>query len=91
MKSSAISEWQCIAIATWKIWIHGNSQPERVSSLHLRKLLVIKNIISCAHCPTKLPTILNIIGECNIQFAVNPHNGDYRVIEMNARLSRSSA
>lgn len=33
----------------------------------------------------------NIIGECNIQFAVNPHNGEYRVIEMNARLSRSSA
>lgn len=33
----------------------------------------------------------NIIGECNIQFAINPQNGDYRVIEMNARLSRSSA
>jgi carbamoyl-phosphate synthase large subunit len=33
----------------------------------------------------------NIIGECNIQFAINPKNGDYRVIEMNARLSRSSA
>lgn len=33
----------------------------------------------------------NIIGECNIQFAVNPANGDYRVIEVNARLSRSSA
>ena len=33
----------------------------------------------------------NIIGECNIQYAVNPDNGDYRVIEMNARLSRSSA
>lgn len=33
----------------------------------------------------------NIVGECNIQYAVNPENGDYRVIEMNARLSRSSA
>src|SRR6185312_686654 len=33
----------------------------------------------------------NIVGECNIQFAINPENGDYRVIEMNARLSRSSA
>ncbi len=32
-----------------------------------------------------------IVGECNIQFALNPANGDYRVIEMNARLSRSSA
>ncbi len=32
-----------------------------------------------------------IIGECNVQFALNPHDGDYRVIEINARLSRSSA
>ncbi len=34
---------------------------------------------------------LKIIGECNIQYALNPANGDYRVIEVNARLSRSSA
>ena len=34
---------------------------------------------------------MGIIGECNIQYALNPENGDYRVIEMNARLSRSSA
>ncbi|MDP1608558.1 MAG: carbamoyl-phosphate synthase (glutamine-hydrolyzing) large subunit [Chlamydiales bacterium] len=32
-----------------------------------------------------------IVGECNVQFALNPKTGDYRVIEMNARLSRSSA
>jgi carbamoyl-phosphate synthase large subunit len=34
---------------------------------------------------------LGIIGECNIQFAVDPKSADYRVIEVNARLSRSSA
>ena len=34
---------------------------------------------------------LGVVGECNIQFAINPHTGDYRVIEVNARLSRSSA
>lgn len=34
---------------------------------------------------------LGIVGECNIQYALNPVNGDYRVIEVNARLSRSSA
>lgn len=34
---------------------------------------------------------LSIVGECNIQYALNPTNGDYRVIEVNARLSRSSA
>ncbi|WP_185871977.1 carbamoyl-phosphate synthase (glutamine-hydrolyzing) large subunit [Blattabacterium cuenoti] len=33
----------------------------------------------------------NIIGECNVQFALNPNSEDYRVIEINARLSRSSA
>ena len=34
---------------------------------------------------------LPVIGECNIQYALNPKNGDYRIIEVNARLSRSSA
>ncbi|MBV9349251.1 MAG: carbamoyl-phosphate synthase large subunit, partial [Patescibacteria group bacterium] len=34
---------------------------------------------------------LGIVGECNIQYALNPKNGEYRVIEVNARLSRSSA
>ena len=34
---------------------------------------------------------LKIVGECNIQYALDPETGDYRVIEMNARLSRSSA
>lgn len=34
---------------------------------------------------------LNIIGECNIQYALNSRTGEYRVIEVNARLSRSSA
>lgn len=46
---------------------------------HLRNM----SIAIANHC--------KIVGECNIQFAVNPENGDYRVIEMNARLSRSSA
>jgi carbamoyl-phosphate synthase large subunit len=34
---------------------------------------------------------LGIVGECNIQYALNPDSVDYRVIEVNARLSRSSA
>src|SRR5947207_7462571 len=34
---------------------------------------------------------LGIVGECNIQYALDPHSDDYRVIEVNARLSRSSA
>ncbi len=34
---------------------------------------------------------LGIVGECNIQFALDPRSDGYRVIEVNARLSRSSA
>ncbi|WP_185855819.1 carbamoyl-phosphate synthase (glutamine-hydrolyzing) large subunit [Blattabacterium cuenoti] len=33
----------------------------------------------------------DIVGECNVQFALDPKSEDYRVIEVNARLSRSSA
>ncbi len=34
---------------------------------------------------------IGVIGECNVQFALDPYSEDYRVIEVNARLSRSSA
>lgn len=34
---------------------------------------------------------IGIIGECNVQYALDPNSEDYRVIEVNARLSRSSA
>jgi carbamoyl-phosphate synthase large subunit len=39
----------------------------------------------------KLIRHLGVIGECNIQYALDPATGDYRIIEVNARLSRSSA
>ena len=34
---------------------------------------------------------IGIVGECNVQYAYDPQSNDYRVIEVNARLSRSSA
>ncbi len=34
---------------------------------------------------------IGIVGECNVQYAFDPYSEDYRVIEVNARLSRSSA
>lgn len=34
---------------------------------------------------------IGVIGECNVQFALDPESEEYRVIEVNARLSRSSA
>ncbi|MEZ7914631.1 carbamoyl-phosphate synthase (glutamine-hydrolyzing) large subunit [Macellibacteroides fermentans] len=40
---------------------------------------------------TKTIRHLGIVGECNIQYAFNSYTNDYRVIEVNARLSRSSA
>jgi carbamoyl-phosphate synthase large subunit len=39
----------------------------------------------------KVIKALPVIGECNIQYALSPTTGDYRIIEVNARLSRSSA
>ncbi|MBO4798108.1 MAG: carbamoyl-phosphate synthase large subunit, partial [Candidatus Methanomethylophilaceae archaeon] len=39
----------------------------------------------------KVIRALNIDGGCNVQFAFNPANGDYRLIEVNPRVSRSSA
>lgn len=54
-------------------------------TLNDREHQLLRNIsLKCAK-------FFNILGECNIQFAINPLNGDYRVIEMNPRLSRSSA
>ena len=39
----------------------------------------------------KIVRHLGIVGECNVQYAFDPDSEDYRVIEVNARLSRSSA
>lgn len=39
----------------------------------------------------KIVRAIGIIGECNVQYAYDPQSEDYRVIEVNARLSRSSA
>ncbi|BGP12659.1 hypothetical protein JCM10213_008796 [Rhodosporidiobolus nylandii] len=39
----------------------------------------------------KIVRHVGVVGECNVQYALNPHKREYMVIEMNARLSRSSA
>ncbi|MEE1346885.1 MAG: ATP-grasp domain-containing protein, partial [Bacteroidales bacterium] len=39
----------------------------------------------------KIVRHVGIVGECNVQYALDPFSEDYRVIEINARLSRSSA
>ncbi|MFA4986456.1 MAG: carbamoyl-phosphate synthase (glutamine-hydrolyzing) large subunit [Candidatus Brocadiia bacterium] len=39
----------------------------------------------------RIASYLGIVGECNVQFALSPQTSEFRVIEINARLSRSSA
>lgn len=39
----------------------------------------------------KIVRHVGVVGECNVQYALDPHSKQYMVIEMNARLSRSSA
>ena len=54
-------------------------------SLDNKELTMLQEL-SC-----KIIRHLDIVGECNIQYAFNSETDDYRVIEVNARLSRSSA
>ncbi|KAF4659154.1 hypothetical protein FOZ61_004978 [Perkinsus olseni] len=42
-------------------------------------------------CAIQMIRHIGIVGECNIQYAVDPHSDQFRIIEVNARLSRSSA
>eukprot|EP00435_Cladocopium_sp_Y103_P035220 s1158_g9.t1 len=42
-------------------------------------------------CALKIIRHLGIVGECNIQYAMDPMSSEFRIIEVNARLSRSSA
>jgi carbamoyl-phosphate synthase small subunit len=42
-------------------------------------------------CALKVVRHLGVVGECNIQYSVDPHSQEFRIIEVNARLSRSSA
>ncbi len=43
------------------------------------------------HLAIRIIRHIGIVGECNVQYALDPNSEDYRVIEVNARLSRSSA
>ena len=54
-------------------------------SLDNKELTMLQEL-SC-----KIIRHLDIVGECNVQYAFNSETDDYRVIEVNARLSRSSA
>ena len=61
-----------------------------LSLLH-HKLLQMKNFICFASASIKIISALEIIGGCNIQFALDPNSKQYYLIEVNPRVSRSSA
>ena len=53
--------------------------------------LTNKEIYQLRELSIRIVRHIGIIGECNVQYAYDPSSDDYRVIEVNARLSRSSA
>ena len=67
--------------------------------IHTGESIVVAPIISLSQeqinflqeISQKVVRHIGIVGECNIQFAFNAETNDYRIIEINARLSRSSA
>ena len=69
-----------LGIHTGESIVVAPSQTLTNSEYHLLRELAIKIV---RH--------IGIVGECNVQYAFDPHSEDYRVIEVNARLSRSSA
>ncbi len=69
-----------LGIHTGESIVVAPSQTLTNSEYHLLRELAIKIV---RH--------IGIIGECNVQYAFDPYSEDYRVIEVNARLSRSSA
>ncbi|MFO7371071.1 MAG: carbamoyl-phosphate synthase (glutamine-hydrolyzing) large subunit [Bacteroidales bacterium] len=69
-----------LGIHTGESIVVAPSQTLTNSEYHILRQLAIKII---RH--------IGIVGECNIQYALDPNSEDYRVIEVNARLSRSSA
>lgn len=56
-----------------------------IVSLSQEQIEMLQNIAA------KVVRHIGIVGECNIQYAFNAETNDYRIIEINARLSRSSA
>jgi carbamoyl-phosphate synthase large subunit len=69
-----------LGIHTGESIVIAPSQTLTNSEYHKLRMLSIKIVKS-----------IGVVGECNVQYALDPFSEDYRVIEVNARLSRSSA
>ena len=75
----------------WKILILWVFIQVKVLWLLLRKHLTNREYHKLRELSIKIIRHIGIVGECNVQYALDPESEDYRVIEVNARLSRSSA
>ena len=52
---------------------------------------IYNTLTPCVAVACKVVRHIGIVGECNIQYALNPESCEYYIVEVNARLSRSSA
>lgn len=92
-------EFEVIRDATDRCFTVASMENVDPLGIHTGESIVVAPICSLADSQTemlqdlsvKCVRHLGIVGECNIQFAFNAETNDYRVIEVNARLSRSSA
>ena len=77
--------------ATWRTSTPSASTPAIRSSSRPRRRFPIATTSACAAQPSTSSAICRVEGGCNIQFALDPHSDAYNVIEVNPRVSRSSA
>ena len=77
--------------AQWKIWTRWVSTPGESVVVAPQQTLSDRDHQVLRDAALKLIRRLNIRGGCNVQFAVKQSTGEYRVIEVNPRVSRSSA
>ena len=77
--------------ATWRTSTPSVFTPARASWWRPSQTLSNREYHKLRSIGIKTIRHLGIVGECNIQYALDPVSEDYRVIEVNARLSRSSA
>ncbi len=77
--------------AIWRILILSEFIPEKSIVVAPSQTLTNEDYHHLRELSIRIIRHLKVVGECNVQFALDPHSGEYRVIEVNARLSRSSA
>ena len=92
-------EFECIRDAADRCFTVASMENFDPLGIHTGESIVVAPTCSLSEAQVKMlqdiavrcVRHLDIVGECNIQYAFNAETDDYRIIEINARLSRSSA